>query len=742
MFRTVLSVAALAVATHAQQPTGASTSVIWNPAFADDFASFDRNAWDTSLGDWKGTAPGAFDAKNVGATANQLTLKTTYDTGFTPAGGDPDCDCGFENIATSMVVTKKRFQYGFFEAKAMAHSSSLVNSFWLQGATSEINIMEIVTDNKKLRSNHHCWDAVAEQGDGTVDSQQAAYTAGSSFTWSSMHTYGVDWQPTEIKFYVDGKLSRTLKKSQYSASRQECMDEPMNIILSTETSPSEGIPSPFSSAKNFVVDYVRYWDTKQAVTTAKPTTPKPTTPNPTTPNPTTTKPTTVKPTTPKPTTTKPTTPKPTTEKPTTAKPTTEKPTTAKPTTEKPTTVNPETTAAASAYRLLTAGKCADVSMAPITSVDDCETAAKFLKLEDVSAQSTGSEERPEGCYIVKSSSSLWFARNLEDNAGNGASTRRLQLCKRLATGPTDKPTDKPATARKNCEDLGWSVAKRAKDGFKDVCVGRYGLFDKCWKQKKDYNERTFTQAKEQCSAIGARLCTGQEMQKDVGRAIGCNFAQKRYHFVSDTGVCPAGQVQTIWGMYSKSKYPPKCVPETEKMHVRCCSDVDLSKVGEAASSSSAVASPSAHFPGEVEVQDRDAGADDEEDKVAGGAATSVATGFGVAIVIVAAIVAVAFATRRPHTTDTTEQDAEIGAGSEGSSFDETADAVSQASAGSTFEENSFVLTGTGDSLRMQSIHRGNPAYLQSVYHEAETAGDDAVFLHGAVTEDKLAGDNV
>jgi hypothetical protein len=73
------------------------------------------------------------------------------------------------------------------------------------------------------------------------------------------------------------------------------------------------------------------WSSTEVVPTPAPTTANPTTANPTTPNPTTANPTTSNPTTAQPTTSNPTTAQPTTANPTTAQPTTSNPTTAQPT---------------------------------------------------------------------------------------------------------------------------------------------------------------------------------------------------------------------------------------------------------------------------------------------------------------------------------------------------------------------------------------------------------------------------
>jgi len=574
----LLASAAVLATAAVTQPKGAPDT--WNtPKFMDEFSadSIGTN-WDTTLGDWTGTAPGAFKASNAKVAGGKLQLRTTYDAAFTPLGADADCDCGFENIATSMVVSKQRYQYGFFEVRARAWDSTLLNSVWLQGDHSEINIMEYVTDAAKGfgRSNHHCWS----DGATDVDEKATDYSTAVGKGWK---TFGVEWSAAEIKFYLNGAVARTLVKSEYSATRPECMDEPMNIVLSVETSQEAGIPAKFNGAKQFQIDYVRHWDTKAPA---------------------------------------------------------------------PTTLAPGTRLA-----------CSDL------------------------------------------------------------------------------------------DDKNFKFSARAKGSHKDkVCVSKFGLFGRCGDLRKDENMRTHAEAEEQCSAVGARLCSTLELAANVGKGIGCNFAQKRYTFTSDT-TCPAGMVRTAYGMYKKSK-PIQCVPATTKLHVRCCSDADLSNTGQAATGDGGAESGSlAAAVGGAGADFEDEDEDEDEDEVeAGGDLGGVVAGVGVIFLIAGVVVGVALNHRQNTAIAALSRDAERADPEAGrrASFDDCIDAVSQqgslnestdglldtaAAAAATpagtedpadFQENGFVLTDQGDSLRIKSVRRGNPAYLQSVYVESEAVGDGAI----------------
>jgi len=120
--------------------------------------------------------------------------------------------------------------------------------------------------------------------------------------------------------------------------------------------------------------------------------------------------------------------------------------------------------------------------------------------------------------------------------------------------------------------------------------------------------------------------------------------------------------------------------------------------------------------------------DDSEEGIS--AAGSAALGFGIAIIAVAAIVAIAFAARRPK-AGTAADEVDTEAADRRTSFEAVADAVSESgtSLGSVesmdvipayeepdaaFEQNGFVLQDD-NTVRVKSVHRGNPAYRSSVY---------------------------
>ena len=64
-------------------------------------------------------------------------------------------------------------------------------------------------------------------------------------------------------------------------------------------------------------------------------------------------------------------------------------------------------------------------MLPITSIQECNAAAKAIGNTDTTATQTNNSPRPEGCY---DNGYLWLAINPE-NQGNGADSTRHPICK-------------------------------------------------------------------------------------------------------------------------------------------------------------------------------------------------------------------------------------------------------------------------------------------------------------------------
>lgn len=70
------------------------------------------------------------------------------------------------------------------------------------------------------------------------------------------HTYGLEWNADEIKWYIDGKVVRTSKNVKHH--------QPLTVNFDSETMPEWfGLPNPNDLPSTFSIDYIRCWKAKK-----------------------------------------------------------------------------------------------------------------------------------------------------------------------------------------------------------------------------------------------------------------------------------------------------------------------------------------------------------------------------------------------------------------------------------------------------------------------------------------------
>jgi beta-glucanase (GH16 family) len=157
---------------------------------------------------------------------------------------------------TSAIVTslkRPKFSYGYFEMRAkLPKGQGIWPAFWLTNdSTLEIDAMEMLghEPNKVYMTLHKNGSQVQGRSYTGPD-----YSAG-------FHTFGVDWQPTYVKWYLDGVLAATYTGSMPS--------DPLYICLNTAVG-GAWPGSPDSTTQfpvEYNVDYVRVYNTKPAAAT-------------------------------------------------------------------------------------------------------------------------------------------------------------------------------------------------------------------------------------------------------------------------------------------------------------------------------------------------------------------------------------------------------------------------------------------------------------------------------------------
>ncbi|WP_232324786.1 carbohydrate binding domain-containing protein [Halobacillus mangrovi] len=201
----------------------------WSLVWADEFISnqIDRTKWDYDIGNWIIDEDGEPVAPGWGN--NELEYYTdSSENSFTEDGKlviraqkeeEPiEGEYGTYDYTSAKLKTKGLFskKYGKFEAKMkLPEGQGYWPAFWMMpeddvyGAwpvSGEIDIMEAAGGTPhKIGGTIHYGE---EYPNNTYTSGDYHFPDGEDIT--GYHTYSVEWEPGEIRWYVDGKLYQTL----------------------------------------------------------------------------------------------------------------------------------------------------------------------------------------------------------------------------------------------------------------------------------------------------------------------------------------------------------------------------------------------------------------------------------------------------------------------------------------------------------------------------------------------------
>jgi beta-glucanase (GH16 family) len=229
------------------------------PELWDEFSAttLDSRKWDSENIYYKGKKPGMFVPNNIQVTDHQLRLWAREEA-------PPLSLSGYHSYTTSAISSRHEVKYGYFEIKAKVMQSRVNNAFWLyrwtDRGTYEIDIFEISGGHPQkdtfLHTNAHVYFEPPEFENDTNRISDPMTCKSSVPLADDFHTYGLEWNEAEIKWYYDNRLVRT-KKNQY-------WHTPMFIKLSVETHPDWfGLPKKGELPAAMEIQYFRAWK-KQA----------------------------------------------------------------------------------------------------------------------------------------------------------------------------------------------------------------------------------------------------------------------------------------------------------------------------------------------------------------------------------------------------------------------------------------------------------------------------------------------
>ena len=199
---------------------------------------------------------------NLVIRAERLAAPASADT----AEDRPSAWYGPAEFTSARITTKEHmlFEYGRYEIRAKVPSGSGTwSAFWMLGhdiqtnpwpAVGEIDVMEqIGREANRVFGTLHCAGHHSDHGFGkTLD---LPFNLADGF-----HTYGVNWQPTQIDWFIDDHL--------YFSATPEAMgvenwvfDKPYYLLLNLAIGGGLGgeVASNLANPAELVVDFIRVY---------------------------------------------------------------------------------------------------------------------------------------------------------------------------------------------------------------------------------------------------------------------------------------------------------------------------------------------------------------------------------------------------------------------------------------------------------------------------------------------------
>ncbi|MDF7825585.1 family 16 glycosylhydrolase [Pontiellaceae bacterium B12227] len=249
----------MAVSSAFAAPPAGQDWVVFEP-MTDEFngGRLDREKWYDHNPTWSGRAPTLFHPDCV-AVSNGVLHISAMDSAESAKRKMP---AGFTHLA-GFVRSKDRCRFGYFEMRAKLMDSTQVSCFWLTHAGreewSEIDIVEVAAGvdeySSVLQPNTHYFRGPHYQGTLHHHLKDPSWHDLGFNMKDDFHVYGCEWNPTTIRWFVDGKLIRE--------KHNDMFFQPLEMNLNVEANQWFGaLPNDDTLPAVYEIDYVRSWRQK------------------------------------------------------------------------------------------------------------------------------------------------------------------------------------------------------------------------------------------------------------------------------------------------------------------------------------------------------------------------------------------------------------------------------------------------------------------------------------------------
>lgn len=242
----------------------------WQLLWEDEFNFFDNNKWVKANYGTHGNEPQLYLESNVYTSNGQLIIKannnsvtcppnpsqTTYICGICNQGQTYSYNAGW--VETTQLFN---VQYGYIEAKIkLPYFDGLWPAFWTwtgNPSYQEIDIFEMVPGNEEgcnrnenekfIHTNNHLTSNIHYTGNDPACDPKGIVSKIDDYT--QWHTYGIEWSPTRIIWYVDNSPVRYYHNNGINA--------PTSLILNLAINPKVNVNGIFPT--DMIIDWVKVY---------------------------------------------------------------------------------------------------------------------------------------------------------------------------------------------------------------------------------------------------------------------------------------------------------------------------------------------------------------------------------------------------------------------------------------------------------------------------------------------------
>ena len=267
------AIGALLIAAGSTMPAPAQEfELVWSDEF--DGTALDTDSWEHQIG--TGASEGLDGWGN-----NELQYYTNFTSNVSVSNGTLKITAreesfGGRNYTSGRIRTKgmRDFQYGRFEGRIKLPSTDGIwPAFWMLptgtpygtwAASGEMDIMESVnTADSIFGTAHYGAESPGNVGNGN------GISTGEDFS-ADFHIYAMEWEPDEIRWYLDGQLYHTISSGTWfstnaSGNDRAPFDVPFHLLLNVAVGGNfPGDPGPDAVfPQTLEVDYVRVYQSLQ-----------------------------------------------------------------------------------------------------------------------------------------------------------------------------------------------------------------------------------------------------------------------------------------------------------------------------------------------------------------------------------------------------------------------------------------------------------------------------------------------